>query len=146
MNKPHKSKEVSKMIGNYLKFSRVLIPLGSLAFAVSLVALPATRPQDPQAPADNTTHNKNQEPPTADQQKMKPEDRATTQKIRKSIHDDSSLSTYAHNVKIITQNGKVTLRGPVRSEEEKNNIQSKAAAVAGEENVVNRLKVAPPSN
>jgi hyperosmotically inducible periplasmic protein len=108
--------------------------------------LPATRLQDSQAPADNTAHNKDQESPTADQQKTNPEDRATTQKIRKSIHDDSSLSTYAHNVKIITQNGKVTLRGPVRSEEEKNNIQSKAAAVAGEENVVNRLKVAPPSN
>jgi hyperosmotically inducible periplasmic protein len=134
------------MIGNYLKFSRVLIPLGSLAFAVSLIALPATRPQDPQAPPDNTVHNRNQPPPTADQQNTNPEDRATTQKIRKAIHDDSSLSSYAHNVKIITQNGKVTLRGPVRSEEEKNNIQSKAAAVAGDENVINHLKVAPPSN
>lgn len=133
------------MPGIYLSFSRLLIPVGSLLFAVSLIALPATRPQDPQAPPDNTTHNKNQEPPTADQQKMNPDDRATTQKIRKSIHDDGSLSTYAHNVKIITQNGKVTLRGPVRSEEEKSNIQSKAAAIAGEENVVNRLKVTPPS-
>jgi hyperosmotically inducible periplasmic protein len=132
------------MSRSYLKVSRLLIPLGLLLFAASLLALPAARPQESQQPApDNTAHNKNQNPPTADQQKMNPEDRATTQKIRKAIHEDSSLSTYAHNVKIITQNGQVTLRGPVRSEDEKANIQSKAAAVAGEENVVNHLKIAP---
>ena len=71
-------------------------------------------------------------------------DRAISQKIRKAIHDDTSLSTYAHNIKIITQDGKVTLRGPVRSEEERNNLQAKAVAVAGAENVTNQLEVAPP--
>ena len=45
-----------------------------------------------------------------------------------AIHEDKSLSTYAHNIKIITQDGKVTLKGPVRSEDEKNNIAAKAAA------------------
>jgi hyperosmotically inducible protein len=69
--------------------------------------------------------------------------RAITRGIRKSIMSDKSLSTYAHNVKIITQNGKVTLRGPVRSDEEKANIESKAAAVAGQENVTSRIEVAP---
>jgi len=64
-------------------------------------------------------------------------------KIRKAIHEDGSLSTYAHNVKIITQDGKVTLRGPVRSEEEKSNIEAKAAAVAGQTNVTNQLEIAP---
>jgi osmotically-inducible protein OsmY len=48
---------------------------------------------------------------------MNPADRAITKQIRMAIHDDNSLSTYAHNVKIITQNGKVTLKGPVRSED-----------------------------
>jgi hyperosmotically inducible protein len=74
---------------------------------------------------------------------MNPADRAITQKIRKAIHEDQSLSTYAHNIKIISQDGKVTLRGPVRSEDEKNNIQAKAVTVAGEENVTNQLEIAP---
>ena len=51
--------------------------------------------------------------------------------IRKSIVDDKSLSTYAHNVKIIAQNGQVTLKGPVHSEEERRSIESKATEVAG---------------
>jgi osmotically-inducible protein OsmY len=63
--------------------------------------------------------------------------------IVQAIHDDDSLSTYAHNIKIIAQDGKVTLRGPVRSEDEKNNLQAKAVAVAGEENVINQLEIAP---
>jgi osmotically-inducible protein OsmY len=74
---------------------------------------------------------------------VNPTDRAITQKIRKAVHDDTSLSTYAHNIKIITQDGKVTLRGPVRSEDEKNNLQAKAVKVAGQENVTNQLEIAP---
>jgi osmotically-inducible protein OsmY len=74
---------------------------------------------------------------------MNSSDRTITQKIRKSIHQDTSLSTYAHNIKVITQDGKVTLRGPVRSEDEKSNLQAKAVAVAGEENVTNLLEIAP---
>jgi len=74
---------------------------------------------------------------------MNPSDRTITQNIRKAIHDDTSLSTYAHNIKIITQDGKVTLRGPVRSVEEKSNLERKAATVAGQENVTNQLEVAP---
>jgi osmotically-inducible protein OsmY len=54
--------------------------------------------------------------------------RAITQKIRKAIHEDSTLSTYAHNIKIITPDGKVTLRGPVWSEDDKSNIEAKAVA------------------
>ena len=48
---------------------------------------------------------------------------------------DKSLSTYAHNVKFIVRNGVVTLRGPVRSEEEKNAINAKAAQIAGASDV-----------
>jgi len=75
---------------------------------------------------------------------MNPVDRALTQKIRKAIHEDTTLSTYAHNIKIISQDGKVTLRGPVRSEDEKNNIEAKAVAVAGQGNVTDQLEIAPP--
>ena len=55
---------------------------------------------------------------------MNPTDRAITQKIRKAIHGDHNLSNYAHNIKIITQDGKVTLRGPVRTEDEKKTLQT----------------------
>lgn len=75
---------------------------------------------------------------------MNPADRELTHKIRKAIHEDTSLSTYAHNIKIISQDGKVTLRGPVRSEDEKNNIEAKAVAVAGQGNVTDLLEIAPP--
>jgi hyperosmotically inducible periplasmic protein len=132
------------MNGSSLKLSRFLLPLGSLVFCVSLMATLIPRHQDTQQPApDNTKTNKDQTSPTSDQQKMNPEDRALTQKIRKAIHQDKSLSTYAHNIKIITQDGKVTLRGPVRSEDEKSNLEAKAVAVAGQENVTNQLEVAP---
>jgi hyperosmotically inducible protein len=108
------------------------------------MAMPVPRNQEnQQAAPDNTKKNKDQTSPTADQQKTNPSDRAITQKIRKAVHDDTSLSTYAHNIKIITQYGKVTLRGPVRSEDEKNNLQAKAATVAGEANVTNKLEIAP---
>jgi hyperosmotically inducible protein len=126
------------------KSLRLLLPLGLLVFCMSLMALPAPRSQDNQQTApDNTKTNKDQAGPTADQQKMNPSDRAVTQKIRKAIHEDQTLSTYAHNIKVITQDGKVTLRGPVRSEEEKSNLEAKAVSVAGQENVTNQLDVTP---
>jgi osmotically-inducible protein OsmY len=56
---------------------------------------------------------------------------------------DKSLSTYAHNVKIITQNGQVTLKGPVRSEDEKKTVETKATEVAGENAVTSQLDIKP---
>ena len=96
--------------------------------------------------ADNTKTNerdRNANEPTADQQKDNRSDRDITQQIRQSIVKDKSLSTYAHNVKIITQNGQVTLKGPVRSEDEKKAIEAKAAEVAGENKVSSELNVKP---
>ena len=133
------------MKGNAVKLMRLFLPLASLVLAGSLMAESIPEYQDPQQPApDNTKKNKDQTSPTADQQKMNASDREITQKIRKAINEDKSLSTYAHNIKIITQDGKVTLRGPVRSEDEKNNLQAKAVAAAGQENVTNQLEIAPP--
>jgi len=132
------------MKGSLIKSQRLMLALGSLALGASLMAMPVPRNQDNQQTApDNTKKNKDQTSPTADQQKINPSDRAITQKIRKAVHDDTSLSTYAHNIKIITQDGKVTLRGPVRSEEEKNSLQAKAVTIAGQENVTNQLEIAP---
>ena len=97
-------------------------------------------------PADNTKINqrdRSKTEPTADQQKMNPTDRQLTQQIRKALVKDKSLSTYAHNVKIIAQNGVVTLKGPVKSEEEKQAIETKAAEIAGPDKITNELQVAP---
>jgi hyperosmotically inducible protein len=133
-----------EMKGRSMKLTRVFLSIGSLVFCTSLMATPRLAFQDAQQPApDNTKTNKDEPTPTAGNQKMNPSDREITQKIRKSIHDDKSLSTYAHNIKIISQDGKVTLRGPVRSEDEKNNLQAKAVAVAGDANVTNQLEIAP---
>ncbi len=63
------------------------------------------------------------------------------QKIRKAIVADSSLSTYGHNVKVISEHGKVTLKGPVHSESERKNLEAKAVEVAGSGNVINQLSV-----
>lgn len=128
---------------SFLKSPRMLLALGTAALSVSLLATPMLAQDSQQAPADNTKQNKDQTSPAADQQKMNPADRAITQKIRKAIHDDANLSMYAHNIKIITQDGKVTLRGPVRTEDEKNSLEAKAVSVAGQDNVTDLLAVAP---
>jgi hyperosmotically inducible protein len=99
-----------------------------------------SNPQTSSSP-DNSAKNKAQSN-TADQQSENSSDRMTTKKIRQAVMADKTLSTYAHNVKIITQNGVVTLKGPVNSEEEKQNIASKAAEVVGSADKVNdRLSV-----
>ncbi len=96
---------------------------------------------------DNTKVNKqdrSKAEPTADQAKENTSDRELMRRIRKAIVSDKSLSTYAHNVKIIAQEGKVTLKGPVRSEEEKKTIESKAAeAAGGADRVTSEITVKP---
>ena len=120
----------------------------TLLLGTALIAVPAPH-QDPQTAPDNTKMNQgdaSKDATTADTQKMNPADRATTKKIRSAIYQDKSLSRYAHNIKIITQNGAVTLKGPVRSDDEKANIAAKAASIAGQDNVHSELTVAPPKS
>jgi len=69
-------------------------------------------------------------------------DRTITQNIRQALTADDSLSTNAKNIKIITNDGTVTLRGPVKSEKEKTDIEAKAKQVAGVKRVDNQLEVA----
>ena len=119
-----------------------------LLFAVALTfASAAARAQDSAAPAaDNTKVNqrdKNKAEPTADQQKENQPDRELARQIRRSIVQDKSLSSYAHNVKIIAQNGVVTLKGPVRSDEEKTAVEAKASEIAGADKVTSQLEVKP---
>ena len=80
--------------------------------------------------------------PTADQQSNDKGDVAITQAIRRAVVDDKSLSTSAHNVKIVTVDGVVTLRGPVASATEKTTIAAKAHQVAGVKRVDNQLEIA----
>lgn len=97
------------------------------------------------APADNTKANqrdRNSSEPTADQQSNNRSDTDITKQVRRALVADKSLSTYAHNVKVITQNGSVTLKGPVRSEEEKQAVEQKAAAVVGADHVSSQITVA----
>jgi len=97
-------------------------------------------------PADNTKINeldRSQKELTADQQGETKQDREITQKIRRAIVNDKSLSTNAHNVKIITVGGMVTLKGPVGSEEEKRGIEEIAAQIAGNGKIKSEIGIAP---
>lgn len=87
-----------------------------------------------QAAPDNTAKNqrdRSNSEVTADQQKENKSDRELARQIRRVLVEDKSLSTYAHNIKVIAQNGQVTLKGPVKSDEEKQTVEAKAAQVAG---------------
>jgi osmotically-inducible protein OsmY len=104
---------------------------------------------DAQTKPDNSAVNKrdqNSDQATADKQKMNATDSGIAAKIRKAVVADKSLSTYAHNVKIISQDGVVTLKGPVRSDDEVKSIVAKATDVTGSaDKVINQMSVQPAS-
>ncbi len=115
-----------------------ILLVSALTFSVAMAQSPAPDNSKANVVSVNSTDKTS----TADGQSNDAKDLAITQQIRKSIMADKSLSTYAHNVKIVTVNGTVTLNGVVRSAREKNAIESKAGAVAP--SVVNDLAIAPP--
>jgi len=119
--------------------NRILIAC-ALTVAVGFTVPGAAFATDEAGSADNTKANKGIET-TAEQQGEKAADRKITQQIRRAVVKDKSLSTYAHNVKIITKNGMVTLKGPVKSEKEKQAIEQAAAQVVGKGKVTNELTV-----
>ena len=95
---------------------------------------------------DNTAVNQRDR----DENAVTPEEQGNNQKdidrtaeIRRQIVDLSDISISGRNVKIITSNGKVTLRGPVASDKERELIEKIAQNVAGKENVTSQLEVAP---
>jgi hypothetical protein len=96
-------------------------------------------------PPDNTGVNKRDrggDTLTPMDQSENAADRTVTQKIRRAIVDDKSLSTDAHNVKIITVDGVVTLRGPVKSDQERSAVVAKANKVPGVKKLNDQLDVA----
>jgi hyperosmotically inducible protein len=94
--------------------------------------------------ADNTKRNsseQNKNTDTAEKQSNSKDDLALTQKIRQAVMKDGSLSMNAKNVKIIAQDGKITLKGPVDSQQEKDTIATEAAEIAGKDKVDDQLEV-----
>ena len=129
---------------------KILIPLfASILIAYSSQGQQATpTPRDHTASdateADNTKRNsseQNKNTESAEKQSNSKDDLALTQKIRQAVIKDGSLSMNAKNVKIIAQDGKITLKGPVDSQLEKNTIAAKAGEIAGKDKVENQLEV-----
>jgi osmotically-inducible protein OsmY len=103
----------------------------------------ASTPNELKAP-DNTGKNvrdRNDNTLTPGDQGTSDSDRDITRQIRRALTSDDSLSTTAKNIKIITVNGKVTLRGPVKSEQEQKAIADAAQKVAGQASIDNQLEV-----
>lgn len=128
-------KENTKQNGAFLA---TFLLVTSVAFAKA-TNTPATADMK----KDNSAVNvRDEKALTADEQAYGSEkDVEITRLIRKEIIAHKELSTYAHNVKIITVGGKVFLRGPVKSEEEKTQINAHATKIAGAQNVKNELEV-----
>jgi osmotically-inducible protein OsmY len=130
----------------YRSTVRAFLCAGVLLASGAVASAQQPTGQQASPPGDNTKVNeqdRSKNEPTADQQKDNRSDREITQQIRQSIVKDKSLSTYAHNVKIITRNGQVTLKGPVRSDDEKQAVETKATEVAGQQKVTSELSVKP---
>jgi hyperosmotically inducible periplasmic protein len=128
----------------------ILLPvISSILLVCSSQGQQATAtPRDPAASgsteADNTKRNsseQNKKTDTAEKQSNSKDDLALTQKIRQAVMKDGSLSMNAKNAKIIAQDGKITLKGPVDSQHEKDTIAAKAGEIAGKDKVDNQLEV-----
>lgn len=122
---------------------RIVLTLVAFSALLGLCAVTMAQDSPPVAPNNTGVNVRDRAPDamTAGEQSNAKGDVALTRKIRRAVVKDSSLSMLAHNVKIITANGNVTLRGPVNSEAEKVAIASKAKAIAGAGNVDNQLEV-----
>jgi hyperosmotically inducible periplasmic protein len=117
----------------------LLAILGAAAAGMALAQAPDN------SRSNSATENSADRGSIADGQSNRPQDLQLTQTIRRSVMADKTLSVDAHNVKIVTVNGHVTLNGIVRSAAEKSAVIAKAVTVAGADNVLDALKVAPKS-
>ena len=112
------------------------------------VAAPRESPSATSPSADNTEKNvrdkDNANLTPLDQSKGSRHDVDLTRRIRKALMADKTLSTNAQNIKIVTLNGRTTLRGPVKDAEEQTRIVKKASKVVGRTNVENQLEVTGP--
>ena len=108
--------------------------------AVSLAAIAA----DDKTKPDNTATNERDrsgETQTSGDQSNSSADLKITQAIRQALMKDGELSMTAKNIKIITDNGQVTLRGPVKNAQEKAKIDQLARSAAGGAKIDDQLDV-----
>jgi hyperosmotically inducible periplasmic protein len=112
----------------------------SCSTSIPFVFQASAQTDSAQTAPDNSKSNKDHSQ-TADSQSNAKADRQITGSVRKAILADKDLSTYAHNIKIITINGAVTLKGPVKSEDEKQKIASDTASVVSADQITNELTV-----
>ena len=130
-----------------MKKTTLLLPISLLVLGgYACNSQPGEKTQAPSAKTapDNTGRNvqdRSGVPLTPGDQSDSEADRTLTQKVRQAVMADDSLSTTAHNIKIISVDGIVTLRGPVNSAKEKANIEAKAQQIAGATKVDNQLEI-----
>ena len=130
-----------------MKKTALLLPIALLVLGgYACNSQPGEKTQAPSAKTapDNTGRNvqdRSGATLTPGDQSESEADRTLTQKVRQAVMADDSLSTTAHNIKIISVNGVVTLRGPVNSAKEKANIDAKAQQIAGATKVDNQLEI-----
>jgi len=118
--------------------------VGCAAGVVHAAASDYVPSTDKSAP-DNSAQNardRGGETMTPMDQSNRPEDVDLTRRIRQSVEADSQLSTDAKNVKIITADGVVWLRGPVKTAQERHEIAGKATEIAGAHNVRDQMEIA----
>jgi hyperosmotically inducible protein len=126
------------MGGSYTRTGRVSLSLSCAMLFVAAIGFAQ------QTPADNTRVNardRAKSQPTADQQQNGRTDLSITRDIRRALISDKTLSTYAHNVKVITQHGQVTLKGPVRTVDEKKSVEGKATEIAGAGHITTQITI-----
>jgi hyperosmotically inducible periplasmic protein len=138
--------DVERTYEGYSAMKRPILFFPMAVLSLGLLASPVLS-QEPvtSAPADNTGQNvrdKGGDTLTPLSQSESKADIKITADIRRAIVKDKRLSTSARNIKIITDNGRVTLRGPVNTTQESALIVSKARAIAGAGNVNNQLDIA----
>jgi hyperosmotically inducible protein len=111
---------------------------------LSALSLAAFAADNEKAKPDNTATNERDrsgETQTSGDQSNNKDDVNTTAAIRRAVVKDHSLSAMAKNVKIITANGTVTLRGPVKTDAERTKIAELAQSAAGNAKIDNQLEV-----
>ena len=125
---------VERMAGMKLSIVTAMF-IASIAYCTSAISQSGTQP-------DNSRANKDERStPTAQDQSQSKPDVELAAAVRKAIVADKSLSTYAHNVKVIAREGSVTLTGPVNTESEKAKVADIAQKVSNVRSLDNRITV-----
>jgi osmotically-inducible protein OsmY len=127
------------------RFGAAMVLMGGLSMALLFGCNEAYPANNTAMPADNSAKNAGDNKDgavTSGDQSNTQSDLNITQEIRKAVVGDKALSTNAHNVKIVTANAVVTLRGPVKNAAEKASVGAKAEQVSGVTRVDNQIEIA----